>query len=117
MKKLIIALAMVLLLAGCGNISSGIPNTKNFTIEGKWKNVGNDTYGQAQKGAIIIFNGTNCNFFSPADTYAFYKNGDSYRLECTSLLGDTVSFTVKIIDQNNIEIYFANGFVELTRIE
>lgn len=89
----------------------------NFTIEGKWKNIGNDTYGQAQKGAIIVFDGINCNFFSPSDTYAFYENGDWYKLDCTSPLADTVSFTVKTIDDNHIDIFYSGGTVELERVK
>ncbi len=50
----------------------------NFSIEGKWKNIGSETFGQAQQGAIIVFDGINCNFFSPKDTYAFSKDGDHY---------------------------------------
>ena len=39
-----------------------------FSIEGKWKSVGESGFGQAQPGAIVAFDGTNCNFFSPKDT-------------------------------------------------
>ena len=88
----------------------------NFSIIGKWKNVGTYTYGQAQKGSIIVFDGANCNFFSPNDTYAFYKDGDNYRLDCTSPLADTVSFTVKIVDENNIDIVNGSNIVELKRV-
>lgn len=91
-------------------------NIDNFSIIGKWKNVGTDTFGQAQKGAIISFNDTNCNFFSQKDTYAFYKDGDDYKLECTSPLADTVSFTVKIVDENNIDIINSSNTIELRRV-
>ena len=91
-------------------------NIDNFSIIGKWKNVGDYTYGQAQKGAIITFNGTNCNFFSPKDTYAFYKDGDDYTLDCTSPLADTVSFTVKIVDEDNIDVVNGSNIVELKRV-
>ncbi|RYC74819.1 hypothetical protein [Candidatus Nanosyncoccus alces] len=98
-------------------IATKIYQTINeFSIVGKWKNVGEYTFGQAQKGSIISFDGTNCNFFSPKDTYAFYKNGDNYKLDCTSPLADTVSFTVKIIDENNIDIFNGSDIVELTRV-
>ena len=100
-----------------GESSREYTDVNNFSIEGKWKNVGEDTYGQAQKNAIIAFDGTNCNFFSPRDTYAFYQNGDGYKLECTSPLGDTVSFTVNTIDNDYIDIHFSDGTVELTRLE
>lgn len=86
----------------------------DFSIEGKWKNVGETTWGQAQAGAIIVFDGKNCNYFSPNDTYAFYMDGDDYKLDCTSPLGDTISSTVKIVDDNNIDIYSGSTVVELT---
>ena len=89
----------------------------NFSIEGKWKNIGSTTWGQVQAGAIVTFNGYNCNFFSPMDTYAVYKDGDNYRLDCTSLLADTISSTVKIVDENNIDIYIGSTVLELTRVE
>ncbi len=92
-------------------------SSNNFSIVGKWKNIGTYTFGQAQKGSIISFNGTNCNFFSPKDTYAFYKDGENYKLDCTSPLADTVSFTVKIIDENNIDVFYGTNLVELTRVE
>ena len=88
----------------------------DFVIEGKWKNVGENTFGQASKGAIIVFNGANCNYYSPKDTYAFYRQGDSYVLDCTSLLGETLSFKVNIIDENNIEITYSSKAVSLTRV-
>lgn len=91
-------------------------NKNDFSIIGKWKNVGDYTYGQAQKGSIIAFDGKNCNFFSPKDTYAFYKNGDNYKLDCTSPLADTVSFTVKIVDENNIDVFNGSNIVELKRV-
>lgn len=99
------------------------PNVKqyktvnSFAIEGKWKNTGTYTYGQAQNGAIIVFNGTNCNFVSPQDTYAFYKNGDHFRLDCTTyMFSQTLSFTVKIIDDNHIDVYNGSYYIELTRV-
>lgn len=78
---------------------------------------GKDTYGQAQKNAIIVFNDSNCNFYSPIDTYAFYTDGDEYRLDCTSLLGETVSFKVKTIDADHMDIFYSSGIVELERIK
>ena len=91
-------------------------NPSSFNIKGKWKNIGEGTYGQAQKGSIIVFDGTNCNFVSPKDTYAFYKDGNDFQLDCTTPLADTVSFTVKIIDNNNIDITNDYWIVELKRI-
>ena len=76
----------------------------NFSIEGKWKSVGSYGFGQAQPGAIVVFDGNNCNFYSPNDTYAFYKEDDRYVLDITSVLGESLSQTVNIIDDDNIEI-------------
>ena len=89
----------------------------NFVIEGKWKSVGSYGFGQAQPGAIVIFNGNNCNFFSPQDTYAFYQDGDNYRLDTTSFLStDTLSFTVKTIDADHIDVYYGDNVTELERV-
>ena len=90
-----------------------------FQIEGKWKNVGTTTFGQAQEGSIVVFDGTNCNLYSPADTYAFYHNGDSYQLDCTSaVFSENLTFYVYVIDENNIEIDTGGEKpLELTRVE
>ena len=92
-------------------------NLSDFSIEGKWKNVGTYTFGQVQSGAIVSFDGTNCNVFSPRDTYALYKDGNDYRLDTTSLLGDTLSFTVNIVDKDNIDVYYGTNYLELKRVE
>ena len=89
-----------------------------FSIKGKWKNVGEGTFGQAQRGSIVIFNGTNCNFFSPRDTYAFYYSGGSYHLDCTSFLfSDTLNFDIKIIDNDNMEVTYKSSTVHLMRVD
>ena len=112
MKKalsLILALALLLLLSACGG--------KGFSIEGKWKNVGSATFGQVQSGSIVVFDGKNCNVFSPKDTYAFYKDGSRYKLDCTGLLfSENLSFTVKIVDKDNIEIDPGSGVLKLKRV-
>lgn len=90
----------------------------SFNIEGKWKNNGEYTFGQVQAESIISFDGEHCNVYSPQDTYAFYKDGDDFRLSCTSFLfSDTVSFTVKIVDENNIDLVDGSDILELTRVE
>lgn len=85
----------------------------SYDIIGKWKNIGDKGFGQAQPGAIIIFDGERCNFYSPNDTYAFYNDGNKYVLDVTSPLAESLSFTVNIIDDNNISISGTN----LERIE
>ncbi len=60
----------------------------------------------------MVFDGNNCNFYSSNDTYAF-KEDDRYILDITSVLGESLSQTVNIIDDDNIEITGAS----LERIE
>lgn len=97
--------------------SKSYTNVKNLSIEGKWKSVGSYGFGQAQPGNIVAFDGINCNFFSPKDTYAFSKDGDNYKLECTSFMStDTLTFTVKTVDEDNIDIYYGDNVTELTRV-
>lgn len=85
----------------------------SYDITGKWKNIGESGFGQAQSGAIIIFNGNRCNFYSPSDAYAFYLDEDRYVLSLTSLLGESMAKTVYIIDDDNIKIAGAS----LRRVE
>ena len=86
----------------------------SFSILGSWKSIGDEGFGQAQPGMITVFEGDHCNFYSPYDTFQFYKNSNGqYQLDVTSFLfGEKLSFDVKIIDNNNIEI--DNGII-LTR--
>ena len=117
-------MVLATVLTGCsgsatnsGSVNPDPTAGNSFAIEGKWKNVGEATFGQAQKGSIVAFDGKNCNFFSPQDTYAFYKDGDTYRLDTTSLLfSQNLSFTVNIVDANNIEINTGGGVVVMTRV-
>ena len=89
-----------------------------LSIVGKWKSIGEYGFGQAQPGAIVAFDGTNCNFFSPMDTYAFYQSGSDYILECTSFMStDTVTFTVKVIDEDHIDVMQGGYTTELMRVE
>ena len=94
-----------------GDSSYIIPDS--YDITGKWKSVGESGFGQAQPGSIVVFDGNRCNFYSPNDTYAFYKEDDRYVLDITSVLGESLSQTVNIIDDDNIEVAGAS----LRRIE
>lgn len=85
----------------------------SYDITGKWKSIGESGFGQAQPGAVIVFDGDRCNFYSPNDTYAFYLDGDRYVLNLTTPLGESLEKTVNIIDDDNIEIAGAS----LSRIE
>jgi hypothetical protein len=88
----------------------------DFAIEGKWKNVGETGIGQAQPGAIIIFDGMNCNLISPSDTYAFYEDGGDYRLDWTTVLGSSGSQTVHVIDEDHIEMHNGEARIEFERV-
>ena len=89
-----------------------------FSIEGKWKSIGDSGFGQAQPGAIVAFDGTNCNFFSPKDSYTLYQDGDTYKLDVTSyLFADTLTFTVNTIDEDHIVITSGQTVTELERVE
>ena len=90
----------------------------DFTIEGKWKSVGDYGFGQAQSGAIVVFDGSNCNFFSPQDTYALYQDGDTYKLDVTSFMStDTLTFTIKTVDNNHIDVFYGGQITELQRMD
>ena len=90
----------------------------DFSIEGKWKSVGDSGFGQAQPGAIVVFDDTNCNFFSPKDTYALYQDGDTYKLDVTSyLFAETLTFTVNTISEDHITIISGDSVTDLERIE
>lgn len=102
--------ALALALSACGGGS--------FDIKGTWKSVGESGWGQAQPGAVVVFGDGQANLYSPADRYAFYKDGDDYRLDVTGLLGGNHSFVVKVVDKNNIELYQSGSepVVVLTRM-
>ena len=50
----------------------------------------------------------NCNFYSPLDTYAVTKEENSYFLNFTSLLGESLSYGISIVDYNNIVVAETN---------
>ncbi|MBQ7255195.1 MAG: hypothetical protein IJS31_02980 [Oscillospiraceae bacterium] len=77
----------------------------DFTIQGFWESVGSYGFGQAQPGATVAFDGTNCNFYSPFDTYQFYQEDGKWRLACKNVLWQDIQyFTVTVLDINHIEI-------------
>lgn len=115
-------LAFSLVACGSGPLSGGSAANggadPSFEIEGKWKVVGNGSSGQMQKGAVIVFDGENCNVFSPGDTYAFYQDDDgSYRLDVTGLLGGSPSFEVTLENDDHISLKHGKSTtVELKRV-
>lgn len=94
-----------------------IKGNSSFSIEGKWKNTGDVGYGMAQPGSIIVFDGEHCNFYSPSDTYAFYKDNDGYHFDLTGyLFGENISFSAKVVNNDHIELYYGSQTIELTRV-
>lgn len=87
-------------------------------IKGTWKNIGTTTFGQAQLGSIIVFDGTHCNYYSPEDTYEVYREEDGqWSLYCVSLIfNETLRFRIDIIDDDTIDIYYGSEAVRLKRV-
>jgi len=90
---------------------------KPFDIQGSWISTGDRGWGQAQPGAVIAFDGTNCNLYSPMDTYALSREGKTYQLFVTSLLGETIKFNVQILSNKEIKVIYGNTLIELRRTE
>lgn len=100
--------------SGNGDNSNSVKSNylDSFSIEGTWKNVGNTTCAQIQEGSIVNFDGSNCNVYSPNDTYAFYEADGVYHLDCTSpFASDSLCFTVNIVDSDNIELISSGSTV------
>ena len=93
-------------------------NFSSFSLTGTWKSVGSYGFGQAQPGALITFDGTYCNFYSPRDTYALYQNNGKLTFDVTSFIfRENLSFEVQIIDDNYIKIiYDPSHITELKRV-
>lgn len=87
-------------------------------IKGTWKNVGTTTFGQAQSGSIIVFDDTHCNYYSPEDTYEVYREEDGqWSLYCISFIfNETLRFSLDIIDDDTVDIYYGSEAVRLERI-
>ena len=114
----VILLIIILSMAIAGttsNKSSTASKEQNFTIEGKWKSVGDHGIGMAQPGAIVTFDGQNCNVISPMDTYAFEQNGNSFRLYVSGVMGGNVSFDVVVENYNDITLDPGTGNVTKLR--
>lgn len=112
MKKMISAVLVLVLLAAvltaCG---------RGFAIEGKWKNVGDSGFGQAQPGAIVSFDGEHCNFFSPMDTYAVYEQDGGYAMDVTAFLStDTLTFRIEVLSDDHIIVTYHDTETELQRM-
>jgi ABC-type transport system substrate-binding protein len=97
------------------NATGGTP-FEQFSILGKWKSTGEEGVGQAQPGAIIVFTENECNLYSPQDTYALYKDGDTLRLDATGLLGGTLKCRVVIVDNDHLELHSGSTVTYLQRV-
>jgi hypothetical protein len=95
---------------------SGSSYTEEFSIIGKWKSVGEEGVGQAQPGAIIIFSENECNLYSPRDTYALYKDGNTLKLDATGLLGGTLNCRVIVVDNDHVELHTGVNVTYLQRV-
>lgn len=117
-KKTSIQIGTVVIVIGLIVVALLVFNNNSaFAIDGTWKSVGSEGFGQAQPGAVVVFDGKNCNFYSPEDTYAFYKEGHNYYLDVTSkLFAENLSFAVKVIDKNQIEIMSGSLTTILKRV-
>ena len=100
------------------NANNSTPaDSANFSIEGKWKSIGDYGFGQAQPGSIVIFDGMNCNYFSPQDTYAFYKSGNDYVLDTTSVLfSQNITHIVTMKSNDLIEVHYGSTVTVLQRV-
>ena len=89
-----------------------------FTIKGKWKNIGDTTFGQIQKDCILIVTDNYCNLYSPKDTYAFYSSLEGRKLEITSFLfGEKLIFDVSVLDNDNIILERNSTVLQLRRVD
>ena len=108
-------LAIILIFSFCGIMSAC--SESEFELQGKWKNIGTEGFGQAQPGSIVVFDGAHCNLYSPADTYAFYMDNGKYVLEINGLLGGNFSFTIEVLNKDNIRMSRDGKAIEFRRVQ
>lgn len=96
-----------------------MPVAKDFSFQGKWKNIGETGFGQIYPGSVLVVNDTYCNLYSPRDTYAITEGDDDSRtLEITSFLfGERLNFDLNVLDKDNIELSRGSVKLELHRVE
>ena len=110
---LILSISIDLLLA----ITIGLTSCSSFSLIGKWKNVGDASFGQIQPGDILVFDGVYCNLYSPKDTYAFSSTHGSGQLDITSFLfNEQLSFTIEIINNNKITICNDSTILKMEKV-
>lgn len=97
--------------------SVGSFSQKEFTIEGKWQNVGSMSGWMVDRGSVIVFDGSYCSIYSPMDTYTFAKNGNQYLLTVSGMIGGVITFDVTIQDNDHITLADDGIVFELQRVE
>ena len=91
--------------------------SSSFSIEGKWQSVGDTGFGQAQPGAVVYFDGVNCNIVSPFDTYTVKGSNGSYTLDVTSFSSTAVfTFDINLDGKNHIYLIGNSSTIELERV-
>ena len=112
-NSFVILAGIVLILA----ILIGLTSCGGFSITGKWKNIGDTSFGQISHGAILVFDGVHCNLYSPKDTYAFSESSGSGQLDITSyLFNEQLSFSIEIINNNMINICYGSTILKMERV-
>lgn len=108
MAAVAVALLALVTLTGCGS----------FSIKGTWQSVGDGTWGLVTaKGKTVTFEDTNCNLFSPRDTYLLEDNGDgTYKLTVTGLLGMGGEFTVTPDGNDHMTLKSGDIVLEFQRV-
>ena len=86
-------------------------DVSTYSILGAWKQTFGAGDWDTYNGRIVQFNDTHqCNLFSPLDTYGISgRDNVGFSLSITGLLGGNLTYWVKPIDENNIEIYLSNN--------
>ena len=118
-KTKLLAVLLIAVLAvtltGCGAQKKA---DRGFELTGTWKSVGARGFGQAQPGALVAFDGSKCNFCSPYDTYALYRNNGKLVLDITSFFfAENLTFEVQVLDADRIRVlYGGSAAAELKRV-
>ena len=98
-------------------IALSLVSCTGFSLTGKWKNIGDTSFGQISPGGILVFDGTYCNLYSIKDTYAYSDGQNSGQLDLSSyLFGEHLSFDVQKFSNNRIKIKYGSVVLELERV-
>ena len=85
-------------------------DVSNYSILGAWKQTFGSSGWASSNGRIVQFNDSHqCNIFSPQDTFGISdRGGGGFTLSVTGLLGGNLTYWVKVIDDNHIDVYESN---------